>query len=236
MAQDRQHADQPAFHPTTTSVAATFLDILFGVLLGVIVFEYPIKWFHDRASGQLALLNLLYFAIFLKFFFHWWGIHHDIAVFERFLRSRPGLSNYLAGMLVAFVYFACIRLLVAWFEEPRTSQWALNAFFVVLGLFKICDTVPNLTAVRSLVKNWLATARLASDQKHRIKHWYCSEQPRIICWFFLSVPFLLAAPRVRAEFQIFIALTFVIVEGAVEATLFTRRRGLWLELNGENQL
>lgn len=221
--------DRPR-HPSTTSVAATFLDILFGVLLGIIVLEFQPSDFLGKAVDDRALFGFLYSTLLLKFFFHWWGNRSDVAVFSEFFDYNADIRNYLSGIFVALTYFACIRLVVTWFKEPKEAAWALRWLFGVLAGFKVVDTVTNLTAVRSLVKQ--LTGKNPTDQVKQINDWYLEDQPRIVWWFLVSVPFLFAAAfSKRVEVGYVAVVVFLVVEALVERKLFLRRLGLWRQLH-----
>ena len=130
------------------------------------------------------------------------------------------------------MYFGCVRLLGVWIENPGTSERALHSSFVVLGIYKILDTVTNLTAVPRIARHWLKKSDASAAEsdvpaRKKINDWYLHHQPRIVPWFFISVPFLLAEPLLPGGFRLAVVAVYLAVEISVEARLFGPRLWMW---------
>jgi hypothetical protein len=225
----RMKSESTEYHPTATSVALVFLDILFGVLLGIIVLEYPVKDFPGKGWFLLPF-QALYFALLLKFFFHWWGLHHDIAVLSQFLGLRVNLGNYLAGLLTAFTYFVCIRLSAIWLSDPHRT-FELSAALFILGVYKVIgDIVVNNTMIPALIRRLFANFQTPNEAQCLLKAWYCDDQPRKVRLWLVSGPALIAAPFVGLRSLFVVLAVYLILESIVEVLLFRARLALWERL------
>jgi hypothetical protein len=237
MGVDQGSACRPrSLHPTSTDVAATFLDILFGVLLGLIVFEYPAKEMDGKPFIAAALFNLIYFTLLLKSFLHWLGLRHDTALFDEFLDYRPQLSDYFAGIFTALAYFVCLKWSTAWFQDGPPMVWALRDALLLLGLYRGFDAVANIVSVPSRARQSLQRRTLPLAWAHVIEAWYSYRQPRIIRTYFAGALFLVSAPFIPFGhsdrlFPILLLVTaYVIVELHSETVRFRYRREIWAYL------
>jgi len=234
-------SDEPGdLHPTHLKTAAIFLDILFGVLLGIIVLEFHPDHYLHKLPSQRLFFSVLYAALLLKFFFHWYGIHADTAVLGSFFEYTADVPKYLSGIVVAFTYFVCVKLLVLWFEDPADVTWAMRWFFAVLAGFKLIDTLTNLIAVRRLIGDLIARGKPAWLPKETwtevvpvLNQLYSTEQPKIVTLFLLAEPFLVVgAASTNLRWWSGCATGFLVIEGSVEKRLSTRRLRIWNVIHG----
>jgi hypothetical protein len=224
-------SDPETLHPTNLRVAATFLDILFGVLLGIIVLEFPIEEMLP-AKGVWAYLFLfvLYFGLFAKFFFYWCGVHHDIAVFSEIEGYRAKLGHYFSGLFMAFSYFACVRLLVVWFKHWPRDDWPFVSLLIAVSVLKVIEFPANLVFIPRMARSAIPEASQELPRMQTIIDWYRKGQP-IRAWRFILPVFVLIPSIWRGPcFRWTAILLYLILEFWTEADLFVARKRMWSEL------
>lgn len=231
-------SDPETLHPTSLRVAATFLDILFGVLLGIIVLEFPVEeMVPAKGYSAYVFLVLLYIALFAKFFFHWRGVHHDVAVFSEIDGYRATFGQYASGLFMSFGYFACIRLLVVWFKHWPHDDWPLVSLFAIVSLLKILELPANLVVVPNMARE--ATAGSRRVIRDEIVKWYGYGQPKIVWRFSLPVLVLVPAIWCGTALRGAAVAVYLAIEFQTEAVLFGARNRMWFALKkaiGEREM
>jgi len=225
---------RPEFnHPTSLHVAGVFLDILFGVLLGIVILEFPIADLPGKPFWAYLLFLPLYFALFLKVHFHWSAVRHDIAVFYEIPHYSATFSHYLTGLLMAFAYFASIRLLVVQFKSWPLADWAFVSFLTLISLIKLAELRANRVDIPRMVRKAIKNQETNQEPEVRLQgiaEWYGQDQPRLATW--LAVPVLVLVPAIwlKAALRFAVVLLYLTIEFMTEARLRRARNAFWRTL------
>jgi hypothetical protein len=204
-------------HPSHPHVAAPFLDVLYGALLGVLIVEFPLEHLFDNGLSTTAIFIVVYFHLLAKLVLHWWAVRHDLAVFPAPQADIAKRSQYLLAVLTGFVYAVLIRLLCRWVTSAATSPDFFRAFALIYLFFRLGDVGVNYLAVPRLVRKAPASKE---------KEWYTHKQRRIISLYlfaciFLAGTFVLPYPTARL-----LLVATVLVELLVEYRLSQGRAAL----------
>ncbi len=181
-----------------------FLDALFSVLLGFLIYEFPVENF------RLTLLPLesFFFVVFFlslsaKLFLHWNALRTDLTIAEVLLGQRVGTGQLALGVFVGFVYILIAKTLIRWFTAPQAEKDTLAWFFLFLLAFRLGDIAVN----RRTMPRWLGQKLL--DHSHpqalqqstdaranlarALSEWYRKDLPGAISIYSLHIGIYIAA-------------------------------------------
>lgn len=204
-------------------MAAPFLDVLYGALLGVLIVEFPLEHISDRGFSTTAIFFVVYFSLLAKLLLHWWAVRHDMAVLPGPVEGVARAGEYLLAVFIGFLYAVLIRLLCRWVTSPDGSAQFFRAFVLLYLLFRLGDIGIHFLVIPRMAKARFDKHIPPNGQAPLIVEWYMHTQRRIILIYLFGCAFLAGALVLPYPTGILMLVPTVVVELVVEYRLNSGR-------------